>query len=74
MADFAIPVVDRIMDVIGLKPVETGDQERKEIELLVAGRNKLRAEKKFNEADEIRKKLTRSALLSSLTTRTGQSG
>jgi cysteinyl-tRNA synthetase len=57
MADSAIPVFDKIMDVIGLKTVETGDQERKEIEGLVADRNKLRAEKKFKEADEIRKKL-----------------
>jgi cysteinyl-tRNA synthetase len=57
MADFAIPAFDKIMYVIGLKPAEAGDQERKEIELLVAGRNKLRAEKKFKEADEIRKKL-----------------
>ena len=57
MADPAIPVFDKIMDIIGLKTVETGDQERKEIEVLVADRNKLRAEKKFKEADEIRKKL-----------------
>lgn len=57
MADSAIPVFDKIMDIIGLKTVETGDQERKEIEVLVADRNKLRAEKKFKEADEIRKKL-----------------
>lgn len=57
MADIAIPAFDKIMDVIGLKTVEAGDQERKEIERLVADRNKLRAEKKFKEADEIRKKL-----------------
>ncbi len=57
MADSAIPVFDKIMDVIGLKTIETGDQERKEIEGLVADRNKFRGEKKFKEADEIRKKL-----------------
>ncbi len=57
MADLVIPVFDKIMDVIGLKTVQAGDQERKEIEGLVADRNKLRAEKKFKEADEIRKKL-----------------
>lgn len=57
MADSATPAFDRIMDVLGLKTVEAGEQERKEVEGLVADRNRLRAEKKFKEADEIRKKL-----------------
>ena len=57
MAGSATPAFDRIMDVLGLKTVEAGEQERKEIEGLVADRNRLRAEKKFKEADEIRKKL-----------------
>jgi len=35
----------------------TSEKERKEIEEMVAARNRLRAEKKFKEADEIRKKL-----------------
>jgi cysteinyl-tRNA synthetase len=57
MAGSAMPAFDRIMGILGLRTVEAGEQERKEIEGLVADRNKLRAEKKFKEADEIRKKL-----------------
>lgn len=57
MAGSAMPAFDRIMGILGLRTVEAGEQERKEIEGLVADRNRLRAEKKFREADEIRKKL-----------------
>ncbi|HEU4605689.1 MAG TPA: cysteine--tRNA ligase [Nitrososphaera sp.] len=57
MAGSAMPAFDRIMGILGLRAVEAGEQERKEIEGLVADRNRLRAEKKFREADEIRKKL-----------------
>ncbi len=57
MADAAMPAVNKIMDIFGLKTIEAGEKERKEIEEMVAERNKLRAEKKFKEADEIRKKL-----------------
>jgi cysteinyl-tRNA synthetase len=57
MTGSAAPAFDRIMGILGLETVEAGEQERKEIERLVADRNRLRAEKKFKEADEIRKKL-----------------
>lgn len=57
MAQAALPVLERIMNVLGLKLVEASEQERKEIEEQVALRNGLRAEKKFKEADEVRKKL-----------------
>lgn len=57
MAGAAMPAFDRIMGILGLQIAEAGDQERKEIEQLVADRNRLRAEKKFKEADELRKKL-----------------
>lgn len=57
MTGSAAPAFDRIMGILGLETVEAGEQERKEIEGLVADRNRLRAEKKFKEADEIRKKL-----------------
>lgn len=46
-----------MMGVLGLKVVEATEQEQKEIETLVAERNRLRVEKKFKESDEIRKKL-----------------
>jgi cysteinyl-tRNA synthetase len=57
MAKAALPVLERIMNVLGLKLVEANEQERKEIEERIALRNSLRAEKKFKEADEVRKKL-----------------
>ncbi len=57
MADAALPTFNKIMDILGLKTVEAGEKERREIDELVAARNRLRVEKKFKEADEIRKKL-----------------
>jgi len=57
MADAASPTLGKIMDILGLKTVGVQESERNEIEEMVAERNKLRAEKKFKEADEIRKKL-----------------
>jgi cysteinyl-tRNA synthetase len=57
MADSALPTLNKIMDILGLKIVEASDKESREIEEIVVQRNKLRAEKKFKEADEIRKKL-----------------
>jgi cysteinyl-tRNA synthetase len=57
MADVALPTVHKFMDVLGLKPVTASKQEKEDIEKLVNERNRLRAEKKFKEADEIRKKL-----------------
>ena len=57
MADAALPLVGRIMEILGLKAAQARDEEKREIESLVAERNRLRAEKKFKEADELRKKL-----------------
>jgi cysteinyl-tRNA synthetase len=57
MADIALPTLNRMLYVLGLKIVESSDKEGKEIEEIVVQRNKLRAEKKFKEADESRKKL-----------------
>lgn len=57
MAQAALPVFEKIMGILGLATVQVGEQERKEIEELVLTRNKLRAEKKFKEADEVRSQL-----------------
>jgi cysteinyl-tRNA synthetase len=57
MADGALPTLNKIMDIMGLKIVEASKKEREEIEEVLVQRNKLRAEKKFAEADEIRKRL-----------------
>jgi cysteinyl-tRNA synthetase len=57
MTGAATPFLERAMSILGLRAEEASDQERGEIESLVAERNRLRAEKKFSEADEIRKRL-----------------
>jgi cysteinyl-tRNA synthetase len=57
MADSALPTFNKIMDILGVRIAEASDRERKEIEEVLVQRNKLRAEKKFKEADDIRKKL-----------------
>ena len=57
MADNALPTFNKMLYILGLKIVESSDKERKEIEEIVVQRNKLRAEKKFKEADESRKRL-----------------
>jgi cysteinyl-tRNA synthetase len=62
MADSALPTFNKIMDILGLKIIEAGDRERKQIEEVVTQRNRLRAEKKFKEADEIRKKLLKHSI------------
>lgn len=64
MADSALPSFNKIMGILGLAVVEASDDEKMEIEEKVIDRDKLRAEKKFKEADEIRKDLlTRSVEL-----------
>jgi cysteinyl-tRNA synthetase len=57
IARASLPAFESMAGILGLKVVEATEQERKEIETLVAERNRLRAEKKFKEADDIRKKL-----------------
>ena len=57
MAGAALPVFEKIMGILGLATVSTTAQEHKEIEEMVAMRNSLRAEKKFKEADAVRKRL-----------------
>jgi cysteinyl-tRNA synthetase len=57
MSKAALKVFKNFMDVFGLKVFEATDREKEEIEELIATRNQLRAEKKFQSSDDIRKKL-----------------
>lgn len=57
VADIIKPLFDEIMFVFGLKVGEVPEEERKEIENMVARRNELRRQKNFAEADKIREKL-----------------
>jgi cysteinyl-tRNA synthetase len=53
-----LKVFNSFMNVLGLKIVEATETEKKEIEELIVMRNKLRAEKKFQNSDELRRKLS----------------
>jgi cysteinyl-tRNA synthetase len=57
MSKAALEVFKNFMDVFGLKVFEATDTEKEEIEELIATRNQLRVEKKFQSSDDIRKKL-----------------
>ena len=57
MARKSLPALESVMFILGLKVVEATKQEQKEIEKLVEERSRLRKEKKFKEADDIRRKL-----------------
>ena len=57
MTQAALPAFERMMSILGLATMSVTDQERKEMEELVTMRNRLRAEKKFKEADEVRRQL-----------------
>ena len=57
MSNIALVVFSNFMDIFGLKVIEATDSEKRQIEELILIRNKLRAEKKFQNSDVIRKKL-----------------
>ncbi len=52
-----LPIMESMLEVLGLKVVDVPDVERIDIEQLIELRNKLRKQKRFQESDEIRKKL-----------------
>ncbi|MGI0030026.1 MAG: cysteine--tRNA ligase [Nitrososphaeraceae archaeon] len=57
MSDNALPIVDTIMDIIGIKIVEIDNDTKFKIEEMIDRRDNLRAEKKFQAADNLRKKI-----------------
>jgi cysteinyl-tRNA synthetase len=57
MAENALPTLNKIMYVLGLKIAVRDEKQSKVIEDMVLRRNQLRAEKKFKRADVLRKKL-----------------
>ena len=57
MADKALPVMDIFMNIIGLKIMIIDNNMKVQIEQMIGERNNLRAEKKFQEADMLRKKI-----------------
>jgi cysteinyl-tRNA synthetase len=57
MSDKALPIVDTIMNIIGIKIMEIDKDTKIKIEEMIDCRNKLRAEKKFQAADNLRRKI-----------------
>jgi cysteinyl-tRNA synthetase len=57
MADKALPILNIFMNIIGLEIMIIDNNMKVQIEQMIAERNNLRAEKKFQEADLLRKKI-----------------
>ena len=57
MSDKALPIVDTIIDIIGIKIMEIDNDTKFKIEEMIDRRDNLRAEKKFQAADNLRKKI-----------------
>jgi cysteinyl-tRNA synthetase len=57
MSDKALPILDTIMGIIGIKIIDIDNDTKIKIEEMIDQRNKLRAEKKFQAADNLRKKI-----------------
>jgi cysteinyl-tRNA synthetase len=57
MANKALPILYTIMDIIGLSIIKVDNDTKVEIERMIEERNNLRVEKKFQEADVLRKKI-----------------
>ena len=54
MAELALPVLEYMLDVLGIKVQTVSDEEIESIFDLINKRETLRAEKQFEEADKIR--------------------
>lgn len=58
-----LPVLEQMLDVLGLKISKVTEEEKKKIDALIDKRNLLRSEKKFQEADAIRKELSDTGIM-----------
>lgn len=54
----ALPVFEQMLDVLGLKIPQVTQEEKLKINSLIEKRNLLRSQKKFQEADQIRKEIS----------------
>ncbi len=58
IAEAVLPTFQELISILGLSIPEISDKERTDIANLINQRSKLRAEKKFQEADSIRKQIS----------------
>nr|AIF15020.1 cysteinyl-tRNA synthetase (CARS, cysS) [uncultured marine thaumarchaeote KM3_69_B11] len=57
ISDIAIPILDRLLNILGLKITKVTDKEKASIIELIKNRDEMRIKKQFDEADEIRDKI-----------------
>ena len=58
IATAVFPAFNQMLEILGLKIPEVTEAEKREIDELIKKRNLLRSEKKFQEADLIRKQIS----------------
>ena len=58
IAKKVLPVFEQMTEVLGLKVPQVSEEEKKKVNYLIQRRNLLRNEKKFQEADKIRKEIS----------------
>jgi cysteinyl-tRNA synthetase len=58
MSDIILPIFYEMSSIVGLKIIEITEKEKNQISELIEQRNELRNQKKFQEADLIRKKIS----------------
>jgi cysteinyl-tRNA synthetase len=58
ISDLVLPVFQELLSIIGLKVIEVTDDEKNQISNLIEQRNTLRHQKKFQEADMIRRQIS----------------
>ena len=58
ISDITMPVLDRLLNILGLKVTKVTDDEKESVIKLIKNRNEMRTKKQFDEADEIRDKIS----------------
>ena len=58
IADIVLPTFHQMLSILGLKVIEVTENEKNQISNLIKQRNTLRSQKKFQEADTIRKQIS----------------
>jgi cysteinyl-tRNA synthetase len=58
LANVFLPSFQQMISILGLAVIQVSDQEKNQISDLINQRNTLRSQKKFQEADQIRKQIS----------------
>ena len=58
ISDIALPILDRLLNILGLKIIKVTDDEKESIIKLIKNRDEMRERKQFDEADKIRDKIS----------------